>query len=109
MVLRICFSSIFLFIFFSCGSNGTIKKLDEKGVQIQPTVQDLYNENCSVCHGSDGKLGAAGAKDLTLSKLSSIEVQNRIEKGKNGMPPMKKLLGSKENITAMTEYVLRMR
>ena len=94
---------------FSCGSNGTVEKTNENGIVIQPTAQDLYSEHCSVCHGSDGKLGAAGAKDLTQSKLSSVEIQNIIEKGKNGMPPMKELLGSKKNITAVTEYVLRMR
>ena len=109
MVLRICFSSVFLFILFSCGSNGTVEKTNENGIKVQPTTQELYIENCAVCHGGDGKLCVSGAKDLTLSKLSSTEVQNRIEKGKNGMPPMKELLGSNENITAMTEYVLRMR
>jgi cytochrome c6 len=109
MVLRICLSSILLIFCYSCVSNGTVDKTNENGANVQPTTQELYIENCAVCHGSDGKLGAAGAKDLTLSKLSSAEVQNRIEKGKNGMPPMKELLGSKENISAMTEYVLRMR
>ena len=109
MVLKICFSSLLLVSCFSCSSNGSVEKTNEKGAKIKPTAQDLYIEHCSICHGSDGKLGAAGAKDLTQSKLSSVEVQKRIEKGKNGMPPMKELLGSKKNITSMTEYVLRMR
>ena len=109
MVLKICLSSLLLISCFSCGSNGTVEKTNEKGVKIQPTAQDLYIENCSICHGSDGKLGASGAKDLTTSKLSSAQVESRIVKGKNGMPPMKELLGSKKNITAVTEYVLRMR
>jgi mono/diheme cytochrome c family protein len=109
MVLKIAFTSFLLLSVFSCGSNTTTEKSNAKVGLNQSTVQDLYIEHCSVCHGSDGKLGAAGAKDLTQSTLSATEVQNRIEKGKNGMPPMKELLGSKKNITSMTEYVLQMR
>ncbi len=109
MVLKFIYTVIFLFSIISCSSKGTTGKIDDKQIQKKTTAQDLYIEHCSVCHGADGKLGAAGAKDLTQSTLSSTEVKNRIEKGKNGMPPMKELLGSKENISAMTEYVLRMR
>jgi mono/diheme cytochrome c family protein len=109
MVLKICISSFLFLTCFACSSNGTIQRTDGDETETPVSAKELYFEYCSACHGSDGKLGAAGAKDLTKSTLLKAEVESRIEKGKNGMPPMKELLGSKKNITAVTEYVLRMR
>lgn len=48
--------------------------------------KDLYNEKCSNCHGEDGKLGRAGAKDLSLCKLNNNEIQIIILNGKGLMP-----------------------
>lgn len=109
MVLKICISSFLFLTCFACSSNGTIERTDEAERSTTVPAKELYFEYCSACHGSDGKLGTAGAKDLTKSKLPAAEVESRIKNGKNGMPPMKELLGSKKNITAVTEYVLRMR
>jgi cytochrome c6 len=41
---------------------------------------------CASCHGEDGKLGIAGAKDLSISKLTNSEITSIIYNGKNGMP-----------------------
>ena len=47
---------------------------------------NLYTVKCSSCHGSDGKLGLSGAKDLSMSKLSDDQILQTIKMGKNVMP-----------------------
>ena len=98
-------SSCLLVTSCNSGSDST-SKVD---TAVPPSGKDLYLENCAVCHGEDGKLGASGAKDLTVSTLSDQEVLQRINEGKNGMPPMKSALETKENVSAVAEYVKGMR
>jgi mono/diheme cytochrome c family protein len=90
----------------SCNSNSSSKS-SEDGKPL--SGKELYLQNCAVCHGDDGKLGTSGAKDLTQSTLSDNEVIKRINEGKNAMPPMKEALETKENISAVAEYIKGMR
>lgn len=46
----------------------------------------LYNFYCVACHGSDGALGVAGAKNLVHSTLDRDATKSFIRKGKNAMP-----------------------
>jgi uncharacterized membrane protein SirB2 len=46
----------------------------------------LYENNCVSCHGPDGKLGLAGAKDLTATQLDEAEIKTIILNGKGLMP-----------------------
>ena len=69
----------------------------------------LFIMHCASCHGEDGKLGASGAKDLTMSKLSDEEIEKIIVNGKNAMPPMKVLLENKENIDLVINHVKSLR
>ncbi len=64
----------------------------------------IFDRNCQLCHGADGKLGASGSKDLTVSELSDAEVTSLINNGKNAMPPYKDLLSETE-ISAVQAYV----
>ena len=98
-------SSCLLVTSCNSGSDST-SKVD---TAVPPSGKELYLENCAVCHGEDGKLGASGAKDLTVSTLSDNEVLQRINEGKNGMPPMKSALETKENVLAVADYVKGMR
>lgn len=91
----------------SCNSGSVSSSKAE--TDVPPSGKELYLANCAVCHGEDGKLGASGAKDLTVSTLSDNEVLQRINEGKNGMPPMKSALETKENVSAVAEYVKGMR
>lgn len=106
MVLKIGLLFSLLIVFSSCETNSSSQESNQKN---PPSAKKLYINNCAICHGDDGKLCVSGAKDLTLSTLSPEDVQERIENGKNGMPPMKNRLESKENVSAVTEYVIRMR
>jgi mono/diheme cytochrome c family protein len=64
----------------------------------------IYTEKCEVCHGSDGKLGASGAKVLGETQLSIEEQKQLILAGKNSMPPFRAAL-TDEQVDAVIEYV----
>lgn len=63
----------------------------------------LYETSCAVCHGNDGKLGMAGASDLSQTPLQQSEIVNIILNGKNAMP---KVAMSEEQANATAKYVL---
>jgi len=65
---------------------------------------DLFNKNCTLCHGRDGKMGINGAKDLTLSTLTRAEMIAIVEQGKGQMMPYKNVLSAKE-IELVVEHV----
>jgi mono/diheme cytochrome c family protein len=106
LVLTIVGASFSIFLTSCTSGSGSSSKTD---AEHPLSGKELYNANCAVCHGEDGKLGASGAKDLTRSKLSDKEVLQVINAGKNGMPPMKVVLETKENVSAVAEYVKGMR
>lgn len=62
----------------------------------------LYENNCNLCHGADGKLGAAGAKDLGATVLDVAAIKDIILNGK-GM--MAKTAVNEEQAAAIAEYV----
>jgi mono/diheme cytochrome c family protein len=104
MVLRIYFFVALLFGLVACSNNQSQNDVlppetpEEKGAS-------LFIMHCASCHGEDGKLGASGAKDLTMSKLSDEEIEKIIVNGKNAMPPMKVILENKENLALVIKHV----
>ena len=68
----------------------------------------LYQNNCAKCHGDDGKMGLAGAKDLSVSVLSDEETKAIIKNGKNAMSGYGKSLSDAE-ISALAEYIKTLR
>ncbi|MCE3258476.1 MAG: cytochrome c, mono- and diheme variant family [Bacteroidetes bacterium] len=66
----------------------------KKGIAKDSQVADvssakgLYEKNCKLCHGDDGKLGMAGAKDLSATALDVAGIKEVILKGKNTMAPV---------------------
>lgn len=63
----------------------------------------LYESTCAVCHGADGKLGMAGASDLSQTQLQQNEIVQIILNGKNAMP---KVQMTEEQANAVAKYVL---
>lgn len=51
--------------------------------------QVLYESKCSVCHGSDGTAGIAGAANLQRTSLDTVALQRIIADGRNAMPAFK--------------------
>ena len=62
----------------------------------------LYETNCVLCHGVDGKLGMAGAKDLTATTLDLAGIKEIIIHGKGTMPAAQV---SDEQANIISEYV----
>ena len=62
----------------------------------------LYENNCKVCHGSDGKLGLAGAKDLGATVMDVSAIKDIIIHGKGAMPAASV---NEEQANAIAAYV----
>lgn len=63
----------------------------------------VYNQRCMYCHGRDGKLGARGATDLSISKMNRGEIIDIVRDGKGMMPGFGKTLNEQE-IQAVAAY-----
>jgi mono/diheme cytochrome c family protein len=64
--------------------------------------KSLYEVKCGMCHGNDGKLGMAGAKDLSATTLDVATIKAVILQGKNSMAPV---AATDEEAGAIAEYV----
>jgi cytochrome c6 len=71
--------------------------------------QTIYQKHCVACHGEDGKLGSGGAKDLTVSKMDSIDIVSIIRNGKNGMSRQIQYFKSDEEIENTIDYLKSLR
>ena len=83
-------------LYFSCGNS------DKKTV-VKDVTASLWKQNCSICHGKNGKLGINGAKDLSLSELSLGPRIEIIAKGKGVMTPFENAL-TKQEIEDLAKY-----
>lgn len=68
----------------------------------------IYKQYCTICHGSDGKLGVSNATDLSKSVLPKEERVNQVTNGKGLMTPFKDIL-SAEQIDLVTDYIEELR
>ncbi len=65
--------------------------------------KELYEANCKLCHGSDGKAMLAGALDLSISQLDKNQIKDVILNGRNLMV---KVNVTDEQAEAISNYVL---
>lgn len=84
---------------YSCGGG-------EKTVQ-GTSGADIYNNNCVVCHGADGKAGMTGATDLSTSVLTHEAAVNVVMFGRNGMRAFNEL--SKDEVEAVVAHIESLR
>lgn len=99
--MKYFFWLVFLLILWSC-----TQREETEAPQVM-SGQKIYQKNCVICHGADGKLQLNGAKDLSVSVLPLDERINQITNGKNLMTPFKGILSEKE-IKAVAEYTLQL-
>ncbi len=90
-------------IIYGCGEEKKKKEVFTPPPVASVDGSKVYKISCAVCHGEDGKLGANGAKDITVSKLTIDERVALISKGKGLMPPQENILSVAE-IKAVAEY-----
>lgn len=62
----------------------------------------LYENYCMACHGSDGKLGMSGAKDMSATTMDLAAIKDVILHGKGAMPAAQL---SEEQANAVAQYV----
>ena len=84
-------------------------KKEEKGEKEIASIIDginagqIFKQSCAVCHGNDGKLGANGSKDLSISLLTIDEKITMITNGKGLMTAFNGILTTEE-IAAVAKY-----
>jgi mono/diheme cytochrome c family protein len=78
--------------------------VDTESIDIDTADQGkiVYNQLCIRCHGDNGDAMIAGAKNLKISTLSSVEISTIIMKGQGGMPAFENL--SESQLKAVVQY-----
>lgn len=66
--------------------------------------KEIFEQKCSLCHGSEDKLKMSGAKDLSVTPLQHSGIVDIITNGKNTMAAYKETLTS-EQIEAVASYI----
>ena len=106
MVLKIIPFIILVFGFIGCKPEPKSCVDCEKNAA---TGKDLYYNQCSACHGVDGKLGNSGAKDLSKSKLIDKQITEILNEGKGAMPAQIQLIGKQAEMDSVVEFVKQLR
>jgi len=105
---KIVFALSAIFI-FSCSTKKSEENNQHTGDKKLVNGLELYMTNCALCHGSDGKKGVGGAKDLSVSTLSHEHAVSIITLGSpKGMTPYQDLLSTDE-IDAVATYIETLR
>lgn len=86
----------------ACNSNSS--KSNENELTSNRPAAEIYTAYCVQCHGEDGKKGTLGAKDLTISPLTTNERIDIITNGKRSMPSYKASM-SKQEIENVAKYL----
>jgi cytochrome c6 len=107
--MKIVFFTLTLLLFGCQSSSDSSPKKAEPQGKTSQTGKQLYTTHCTSCHGIDGKLGVSGASDLSKSNLSEQQVTAILSNGRNGMPAMKELLETHENMDSVINYVIQLR
>lgn len=97
---------------FACGSESPktndTPKPKKKKTKKPVNGEKVYKQYCLTCHGADGTMGASGALDLSVTKLTVEEKINVITNGRNTMTPFKGLL-NEAKIKAVAEYTEKLK
>lgn len=108
MVLKKLMFAAGLAMLSSC-SEGEVQTVKNDTNNVEVDGQMLYFNQCVSCHGPDGNLGNSGSKDLSVSKLTEVQVLKIIKEGKGTMPPFEYLLTTEKEREAVAQYVISLR
>lgn len=115
MVLKILssVSIVCVTLFTACTSTEEVETLvadksEEQKSFSEDDAKVLFSLKCASCHGADGKLGLAGAKDLSTSALTDSQIFEIIRDGKNGMPAFGETI-PEEQLNALVSIVKSLR
>ena len=101
-----------LYFFAACSApenkSVTLQQAPSTPTKIVNNGKRLFEDKCSVCHGSDGAAGIANAADLQASRLDTASTLNVITRGKKSMPAFSDQL-DKGEIEQVTNYVFSLK
>jgi cytochrome c553 len=97
-------SLLLIILSYGLGEMAKKKRMKTVVVSTSTDTKQLFEQACSSCHGSDGKLMMGGASDLSVSKLSRDSIIAVITNGRNNMMPYKASY-SPEQISELATYV----
>jgi len=106
MINKTIIVSFLVLLVYACGPNENKSTLSSAPTP-EPVVDGakIFKQSCAICHGEDGKLGANGSRDLTLSEADLDSRILQITKGKGLMTPFENILTLAE-IKAVAEYTM---
>lgn len=105
MIKNMRFLSILILVagfVWACGNNSNTDA--PKAI----SGSDVYRTRCVTCHGTDGKMGMNGAKDLTSSPLDEEQRMIVVTNGRNLMPAFRDLMSAKE-IEAVAKFTMTLK
>lgn len=113
MILAI---SVLVISLYACNSNNSSSNNAIEQTPVNDAIpnkvkingQDIFEQKCATCHGSDGMAGIGNAANLQASKLDSISIAKMIANGKGEMPSFKGQL-TKEELNDLSNYVIALR
>ncbi|MAI23235.1 MAG: hypothetical protein CL828_04180 [Crocinitomicaceae bacterium] len=88
----------------ACGGSETPAQNASVKPPSKASIKRAYTMKCSLCHGSDGRLMASKAPDLSQSTLDLESRIALITYGKGTMPPQKGVLDA-ATIRGIAEYI----
>jgi mono/diheme cytochrome c family protein len=107
MVLKqyvyIIFSTVLL---FGCSGGESDLVPDD---YVSRSGEEVYRNHCTVCHGSNGDAGEAGAKDLSASNLDSVAIVDILKNGKNAMPRQGQHIKTDEEMKNLIHHIESLR
>ena len=95
---------VFAIVVFGCGETKTPTQESIAKPPSKASIKRAYTMKCSLCHGSNGKLMASNAPDLSQSKLDLDSRIALITYGKGMMPPQRGVLDA-ATIRGIAEYI----
>lgn len=107
-VILVLFS---LNLLFSCSEQKNEKAVSAETATETPAAisgEQIFKKRCVSCHGQDGKMGFAGAKDLSKSTLPLTMIELQVTHGKGAMNGFEKIL-STEEIKEVSAYAFKFR
>lgn len=102
----------FFLLFILLGVSGCSESIEQvNGTEALHHISGVkfYEQRCAICHGKDGKLGVSEAKDLSKSKLTNLQIEDVINKGKGAMPPFKQAIESDSTLIELVDYIKTLR
>ncbi|ASB87192.1 cytochrome c [Bacillus sonorensis] len=74
------------FVLAACGGNNESKDNNTGGQTTAKDGEEIYQQNCTGCHGKDLAGGSAPSLKEVGGKLKESEIKDIVENGRGGMP-----------------------